>query len=116
MLYMIDRRLVIIAALYLSIHSVFVDVMHSANHRSRSECILVVFFIIEQWFVFLLSLVPSTHLHHAEAHFTLLISAHPAISPHSLPSFVVIFSLVMLAVVNCNLPVSDLNGSHAQFI
>ena len=56
-------------------------------------------FIIEQWFVFafLLSLVPSTHLHHAEAfllflshlhpaeaHFTLLISAHPAITPHSL--------------------------------
>ena len=81
---MLDRRLVIIPALYLSIHSVFVDVMHSANHRSRSECILVVFFIIEQWFVFLLSLVPSTHLHHAEAHFTLLISAHPAISPHSL--------------------------------
>ena len=27
---------------------------------------------------FLLSQVPSTHLHHAQAHFTLLISAHPA--------------------------------------
>ena len=111
MLYMIDRRLVIIPALYLSIHSVFVDVMHSANHRSRSEY---------EWSssslsngCFFLSLV---HLHHAEAHFTLLISAHSAINPHSLPSLVVIFSLVMLAVVNCNLPVSDLNGSHAQFI
>ena len=52
MLYMIDLRLVIISALYLSIHSVFVDVMHSANQRSHSECTLVVFFIIEQWFVF----------------------------------------------------------------
>ena len=41
MLYMIDRRPVIISAIYLSIHSVFVDVMfhiHSANHRSCSEC------------------------------------------------------------------------------
>ena len=40
MLYMIDRRPVIISALYFSIHSVFVDVIfhiHSANH-SRSEC------------------------------------------------------------------------------
>ena len=39
MLYMIDRRPVIISALYLSIHSVFVDVMfhiHSANHRCTS--------------------------------------------------------------------------------
>ena len=41
MLYMIDQRPVIISALYLSIHSVFVDVIfhiHSANHHSRSEC------------------------------------------------------------------------------
>ena len=40
MLYMIDRRPVIISALYLSIHSVFVDVMfhiHSANHRCTSS-------------------------------------------------------------------------------
>ena len=51
--------------------------------------------------------MPSTHLHHADAHVSLLISAHPAIRTHSLPSFVAIFSLIMLAVVNCNLPVSD---------
>ena len=39
MLYMIDRWPVIISALYLSIHSVFVDVMfhiHSANHCCTS--------------------------------------------------------------------------------
>ena len=41
---------------------------------------------------FLLSLVPSTHLHHADAHF-----------------------FVMLAVVNCNVPVSDLNCSHSFY-
>ena len=41
---------------------------------------------------FLLSLVPSTHLHHADAHF-----------------------FVMLAVVNCNLPVSDLNCSNSFY-
>ena len=35
---MLDRRPVIISKLYLSIHSVFVDEMHSGNHRSCSEC------------------------------------------------------------------------------
>ena len=96
-LYMIDRRPVIISAL---IHSLFVDTLQIIS-------VLVVFFIIEQWFVFiafLLSLVPSTHLHHADAHFTLLINAHPAISTHSLPSFIVIFS-IMFAVGNCNVPI-----------
>ena len=72
MLYMIDRRPVIICALYLSIQSVFVDVIYTLCKSS------VVFFIIEQWFAFLLSLVPS--IHHAEAHFTLAISAHPTIT------------------------------------
>ena len=109
LIFMVDRRPVIISAPYLSIHSVFVDVM---LYTLQIIAVLVVFFIVELWFAFL-SIVPSTHLHHAEAHFTLLISAHPAISPHSLPSFVVIFSLVY---VGCSQSVSDLNGSHAQFI
>ena len=87
MLYMIDRWPVIISALYLSIHSVFVDVIfhiHSANHHSRFECTSGFLHPLSSVIVFLLSLVPSTQLHHADAHFTLLISAHPAISPHSL--------------------------------
>ena len=83
MLYMIDRRPVIISALYLSIHSVFVHI-HSANHHSRFECTSGFLHPLSSVIVFLLSLVPSTQLHHADAHFTLLISAHPAISPHSL--------------------------------
>ena len=50
MLYMIDRRPVMISALCLSIHSVFVDVLfhvHSAKHHSLFRMfVLVVFFII----------------------------------------------------------------------
>ena len=56
MLYMIDRRPVIVSALYLSIHSVFVDVMfhiHSANHRNRSKCTSGLLHHNEQWFVLL---------------------------------------------------------------
>jgi hypothetical protein len=99
--------------------SVFVDVMFHIHCKIIAAVpnVLVVFFIIMIDLFFLLYLVPLTHLHHADAHFTLLISAHPAISPHSLPSFVVIFFITLLAVGNCNVPVqSDLNCSHAQFI
>ena len=74
MLYMIDWRPVIISALYPSIRSVFVDVMfhiHSSGLLDQNDPLSIGLF-------FLLYLVPLTHLHHADAHFTLLISSHPA--------------------------------------
>ena len=72
--------------------------------------------IIEQWFVFYCISIVSGSPWPCWSTLYTSNKCPPGISPHSLPSFVVILSLVMLAVVNCNLPVSDLNSSHAQFI
>ena len=83
--------------------------IHSANHRCTSD-------LLHHWTVVCISIVSGSINSPSPCWCTLslLISAHPAISPHSLPSFVVIF-FVMLAVVNCNLPVCDLSCSHSLY-
>ena len=88
MFYMIDLGPVIISALDLSIHSLL---MWCFIYTLQIIAVLVVFFIIEQWFAFLLSGSINSPSQ-CWCTLSLLISAHPAISPHSLPSFVVIFS------------------------
>ena len=82
--------------------------IHSAKHRSRSECILVVFFVIEQWFVFYCISIVSGSIN--SPCWCTLFTSNKCPIDYLLSLW--FFPFIMLAVVNCNLPVSDLNGSH----
>ena len=122
MLYIIDQRPVII---YLSIHSVFVDVMfhiHSANHCCTSGLLhhwtAVCLFFYCLWF-HQLTFTMLSSINSPSPCWSTLYTSNKC-PPGHYPTFIAFFRgdfpSVMLAVVNCNLPVSDLNGSHAQFI
>ena len=109
--YIIDLRSVIISALYLSIHSLvmwcFIYTLQVPSFLEKlllywwrgkiiaaisnvlvvfyhhNELVNVVCFMLLRFYCFFL----STHLHRADAHCTLLISAHPASIAHYLLSW-----------------------------
>jgi hypothetical protein len=89
MLYMIDRRPVIISALYLSIHSAFVDVkfhINSAKHHSHSECTSGLLHPLSTGlFCYCISIVSGSINSTSPCRCTLYTSnkCPPSISPHS---------------------------------